>query len=98
MQAKQMCGYSGGCTRTRGGGKFYIRAFSLLWSSFNAKIYKLIIEVGEVNQWHWLEESGQWFENVDPTHLVLASGKPVLQKNDTFGHLLESIGEPKLLC
>ena len=23
--------------------------------------------------------SGQWLENVDRTHLVLASGKPVLQ-------------------
>ena len=28
----------------------------------------------------WLAESGQWLENVDQTHLVLASGKPVLQK------------------
>ena len=28
-----------------------------------------------------LEESGQWLENVDPTHLVLASGKLVLQKS-----------------
>ena len=26
------------------------------------------------------EESGQWLENVDPTHLVLACGKLVLQK------------------
>ena len=29
----------------------------------------------------WLEESGQWLENVDWIHLVLASGKPVLQKS-----------------
>ena len=29
---------------------------------------------------NWLEESGQLLENVDQTHLFLASGKPVLQK------------------
>ena len=33
-----------------------------------------------VNQRLWLEENGQWLENVDQTHLVLARGKPVLQK------------------
>ena len=40
-----------------------------------------IIGVFEVNQWPWLEESGQRLENDYHTHLVLASGKPVLQKN-----------------
>ena len=40
--------------------------------------------VTEVNQQRWLEESGQWLENVDRTHLVLASGKLVLQKNPQF--------------
>ena len=39
-----------------------------------------IVNITEVNQRHCLEESGQWLENVDQTHLVLASGKPVLQK------------------
>ena len=39
-----------------------------------------IIVAAEVNQLHWLEESGQWPENVDRTHLVRASGKPVRQK------------------
>ena len=39
-----------------------------------------IINIAEVNQWRWLEESVQWLENVDQTHLVLASGKPELQK------------------
>ena len=39
-----------------------------------------IINVAEVNQRRWLEKSGQWLENVDQTHLVQASGKPVLQK------------------
>ena len=39
-----------------------------------------IIVVADVNQQRWFEKSGQWLENVDWTHLVLASGKPVLQK------------------
>ena len=39
-----------------------------------------IINVAEVNQWRWLEETEQWFEYVDQTHLVLASGKQVLPK------------------
>ena len=38
------------------------------------------VSVSEVNQWRCLEESGQWLENVDRTHLVLGSGKLVLQK------------------
>ena len=33
-----------------------------------------IVNVAEVHQQHGLEESGQWLENVDRTHLVLASG------------------------
>ena len=41
---------------------------------------EIIIDVAEVNQWLSLEESGQSLENVDRTHLVLASGKVVLQK------------------
>ena len=36
--------------------------------------------VAEVNQWCWLEESGQSLENVDQNHLVVATGKSVLQK------------------
>ena len=34
---------------------------------------KTIVTVAEVNQQRCLEESGQWLENVDQTHLVLAS-------------------------
>ena len=35
-----------------------------------------IVDVAvEVNQRRCLEECGQWLENVNPTHLVLASGK-----------------------
>ena len=33
-----------------------------------------------MNQWHCLEESGQWLENVDQTHQVLVSGNILLQK------------------
>ena len=39
-----------------------------------------IIDVAEFNQWRWLEETGQWLENVDQIHPVLANGKPILQK------------------
>ena len=45
--------------------------------SFRGKI----IDVAEVYQRCRLEESGQWLKNVNQTCLVLASGKPVLQKN-----------------
>ena len=36
-----------------------------------------IIDVAEVNKRRWFEESGQWLENVDRTHLDLVSAKPV---------------------
>ena len=39
-----------------------------------------IDNVAEINRWPSFEESGQWLENVDPTLLVLVSGKLVLQK------------------
>ena len=38
-----------------------------------------MINSAEVKQRRWLEESGQWLENVDRSHFVFASGKPVLQ-------------------
>ena len=41
---------------------------------------KNYFDVAEIYQWRWLEESGQRLENVDQSHLVLASGKLVLQK------------------
>ena len=40
-----------------------------------------IVNVAEINQQRCLVESGQWLENADRTHLVLAIGKLVLQKN-----------------
>ena len=43
-----------------------------------------IITVAEVNQPRWLEESEQWVENVQHTHLVLASGKPDETANETL--------------
>ena len=39
-----------------------------------------INDVAEVNKWRCLDESGQCLENADQTHLVLASGKLVLQR------------------
>ena len=45
-----------------------------------------IIDVADVNQWRCLEESGQWLENADPSHQIVASGKPVLQKTNTKVH------------
>ena len=51
-----------------------------------------IIDAAEVNQ-RWLEKSGHLLENVDQTHLVLASGKPELQKmNHSYQH------RPKQIC
>ena len=41
---------------------------------------KIYFDVTEIYQWCWLEKSGQMLENVDQTHLVLASDKLVLQK------------------
>ena len=49
------------------------------------------MDVAEVNQWRWIEESGQWLDNDIQTHLVLASGKPVLQKTDS-SRFMESVG------
>ena len=35
----------------------------------------------EINRRFWIEESGQRLENIDRTHLLLASGKLVLHKS-----------------
>ena len=47
------------------------------------------VHVAEVNQWHCLEESRQWLENAHPTHLVVASGKLVQQKEKKNEHYNE---------
>ena len=38
------------------------------------------VNVPDANQWCFFEESEQWLENVDQTHLVLSSGKLVQKK------------------
>ena len=38
------------------------------------------VNVAEVNQWCYLEESGLRLENVDQTHIELASSRLVVQK------------------
>ena len=40
-----------------------------------------IVDVAVLYQRHFLEDSGRWLENVDQTHLVLASVKKVLKMN-----------------
>ena len=52
---------------------------SFFWEIFLGKMFLMLLD--RVNQRRCLEESGQRLENVDRTHLVLASGKLVLQKN-----------------
>ena len=49
-----------------------------------------MIHVAEVNQLRWLEESGQWLENVDRAHPVLVCGKLVLLK-PTLTHDLRTL-------
>ena len=45
-----------------------------------------IVNAAEVNQWRCLEERRKRLENVDQTHVVLASGKVVLQKKFRYIH------------
>ena len=47
-----------------------------------------IVDVAEIYQRCCLEERGQWFENADQIHLVLASNKLGRTKNDRLGSLL----------
>ena len=55
----------------------------LIWARLRSFFRVKINNVAEVNQQRWLDEGGQWLENVDCTHLVLASGKPDVQKRLT---------------
>ena len=50
--------------------------------AFGSQHYWIFLEGLNVNHRRCLEESGQWLENIDWTHLVLASGKVVLQKRN----------------
>ena len=48
------------------------------YPGFNSQHSKIIFEEKIIDA--LVEESGQWVENVDQTHQVLASGKPLLYK------------------
>ena len=58
-----------------GGGGLHSREVASHFSPSRILFREKIIYVAEFNQQLWLEESGQSLENVDQTHLVLASGK-----------------------
>ena len=45
---------------------------------------KIYFDAAEIYRQRWLEERGQRLENVNQTHLVLASGKLVLQTGHGF--------------
>ena len=51
------------------------------------------INVAEVNQLRWSEESELWLENVGRSHLALTSGKLVLHK--TLFSQFQSLKQPK---
>ena len=44
----------------------------------------MYFDVAEIYRQLWLDESGQWLENVDQTHQVLASGKLEQQKSMVY--------------
>ena len=56
-----------------------------------------IIVIAEVNLQRWLEKSRQCLENVDPTHLVLASGKSVLPEKVKTLYSLVSLVFPLII-
>ena len=57
------------------------RAPSLIPSIPPKKFRGKTINVADIIQWCWLEDSRQWLENVDWTNVVRASGKPSGQKH-----------------
>ena len=59
---------------------FWTQLPRVQFPAFPQKSKEKIIEDVEFDKWTWSEEIRQWLENVYRTHLVLASGKPVLQK------------------
>ena len=52
----------------------------VLFPAFPRFLEEIFFAIAEDNQRRWLEESIQWLENDDRTHLVLTSGKLVLKK------------------
>ena len=71
-----LMGRGGGCIAQREHSCFSPNNPTVQSSGF-PKIY---FDVAEIYRRHCLEESGQRFENVDRSYLVLARGKLVLQK------------------
>ena len=63
---------------------------------------KIYFDVAEIFRRRWLEKSGQMVQNVFHTHLVLASGKLLLQKkNENFFSpdlVLSSMLDQRLRC
>ena len=50
---------------------------SILWI-----IVRKVIDDVEVNQLHWLEESGQGLENVDQTHIVYSTSQDYKKRKE----------------
>ena len=74
---KSKTAFIGDCIAQRKHSCFLTKHPRVRIPAFPKKFIGKIIDVAEANLWRWLEDSGQWLENVDRTHLVLASGKPL---------------------
>ena len=59
--------------------KFVLHGTEVAFLLLTRRFPKIDFDVAKIYQQRWVQESGQRLENVDPTHLVLASGKLVLQ-------------------
>ena len=73
--------------------------FLFSFSSFIWNHFENIIDVAEVYQRHFLEESEHWLENINRTHLVLANGMLALPKRFSLNIFpsLWSLPDPELL-
>ena len=56
-------------------------AQGLIHNVYKKNSKEKIVDVAGINHLCCLEKSGRWLENVDPTHLVLASVKLELKKH-----------------
>ena len=55
-----------------------------------------IVDGVQVNQLRCFEKSGQWLENVDPTHLVLASDMLAQQQKTRMQSYIAAVSGGKL--
>ena len=55
-----------------------------------------MVDLVEVNQRGCIEESGQWHDNINRTHLVMASGKLVLQNKNKQGFFVSYLPRSQL--